>query len=60
MAYSRKTYTRRPATKARLSKRWYVDASIPKSMPFIGGSSFKAGSGSLSKRSLQTLIRQNG
>lgn len=60
MAYSRKTYTRRPVTKARLSKRWYVDASIPKSMPFIGGSSFKAGSGSLSKRSLQTLIRQNG
>jgi len=52
----KKSYKPRP----RIRKRWYVDASVPKSMPFIGGSSFKAGSGVLRKRSLQTMIRSSG
>ena len=42
------------------AKRWYVDAQIPKSVPFVGGSSFKAGSGTLSKRSLTNLIKRTG
>jgi len=46
---------RKPAT--RFNKRWYVDASIPKQLPFIGGASFKAGSGTLSKREIQSYIR---
>lgn len=42
---------------SRLGKRWYVDAQIPKAMPFIGGASFRAGSGSLTKRSLINSIK---
>jgi hypothetical protein len=50
----------RKSTHVPKSKRWYVDASIPKAVPFIGGSSFKAGSGTLSKRSLDTMIKRAG
>lgn len=50
--------TRKPYK--RLRKRWYAQASIPKSVPFVGGSSFKAGSGRLTKRSLTTMIRSGG
>lgn len=50
-----KTYRRPIARKNRLTKRWYVDASIPKSVPIIGGSSFRAGSGALTKRSLNAV-----
>ena len=57
MVYNYKTMNRntKPSTK---QKRWYVDAQIAKTVPLIGGSSFKAGSGPLTKRSLQTLIRE--
>lgn len=56
MSYS-KALTKKPTqSRTKLQKRWYVDASIPKSMPFIGGTSFKAGSGSLNKRSLQQVV----
>lgn len=34
----------------------YVDANIPKSVPFVGGSSFRDGSGTLTKRSLMKII----
>lgn len=43
-----------PRSKA---KRWYVDAQIPKGVPFVGGSSFRAGSGTLTKRSLMNMIK---
>lgn len=51
-----RNYNKSSAPK-RFQKRWYVDASIPKAVPFIGGSTFKAGSGSLNKRSLSALVR---
>ena len=44
---------RRPAS--RLSKRWYIDAAVPKAVPFIGGATFKAGSGSLTKQQGLTM-----
>ena len=53
--YKKKTNVSYPS---RLSKRWYVDASIPKSIPFVGGTSFRAGSGTLNKRSLTSLIKR--
>jgi len=57
--YRKNNYSSRPKTQqGRLGRRWYVDAAIPKAVPFIGGASFKAGSGTLSKRSLQQMIRQ--
>jgi len=49
---------RAPTKQKRKQKRWYIDASIPKGVPFIGGSSFKAGSGTLQKRSVQAIARQ--
>lgn len=53
--------SRRPAQRRRkYAKRWYVDATIPKRVPFVGGSSFRAGSGTLTKRSLQSFIRSTG
>jgi hypothetical protein len=56
MAYQRKrTYRSKP--KSRFSKRWYIDASIPKSMPFIGGTTLRAGSGTLTKRSLAAAVK---
>lgn len=56
--YPKTNYSRRPVTKSRgLNRRWYVDATVPKGVPFIGGSSFKAGSGTLTKRSIQNLVR---
>lgn len=59
MVYSKaKTYSKRP-TASRFSKRWYVDAQVPKAVPFIGGASFKAGSGNLTKRSIQNIIRNS-
>lgn len=39
-------------------KRWYIDASLPKSVPFIGGSSFKAGSGTMVKRMVQNELKK--
>lgn len=53
---TRKTY-RKPAAAPRkkYTKRWYFDASIPKGVPLIGGSSLKMGSGTMTKRSIQTL-----
>lgn len=41
------------------TKRWYVDASIPKGVPFIGGTSLKAGSGTLSRRSLIAQVKNS-
>lgn len=41
--YRKRNYRRRPA--GRKTKRWYVDASVPKGVPFVGGSRFQAGSG---------------
>jgi len=41
------------------TKRWYIDASIPKSVPFIGGAGFRAGSGNLNKRDLQALVKKS-
>jgi len=59
MAYSRKNYQKRStAPKSRFAKRWYIDASIPKSVPFIGGSSLRAGSGTLNKRSLNAIVKR--
>lgn len=55
--YSKRSY-RRPSQKSRLKKRWYFDASIPKSVPLIGGSSLKMGSGNLSKRSLNSIVKE--
>lgn len=49
---------RKPVNRSKYQKRWYVNASVPKSMPFIGGSSFRAGSGALNKRSLNTVIKR--
>lgn len=40
-------------------KRWYVDAAIPRGIPFIGGSTFKAGSGTLQKRSIVNAVKQS-
>lgn len=42
------------------SKRWYVDATIGKSVPFVGGSGirFGSGTGKLAKRSLDSHIKQ--
>lgn len=53
----RNTRPRKAPPARRHRKRWYVDASIPKSVPFIGGSSFKAGSGTLQKRSMERIAR---
>lgn len=53
-----RTAYRRP-TASRFQKRWYVDAQVPKAIPFIGGASFKAGSGTLTKRSIQNIIRNS-
>lgn len=55
--YSKRSY-RRPSQNSRLKKRWYFDASIPKSVPLIGGSSLKMGSGNLSKRSLNSIVKE--
>jgi len=51
---------KKAAPASQKAKRWYVDASIPKGIPFVGGSSFRAGSGTLTKRSLTNLIRATG
>jgi len=40
----------------RKNKRWYIDASLPKSVPFVGGSSFRAGSGN--RRSIQAVVKR--
>ena len=71
-SYSRPTYNRpanrTPATNYRKpfgaasvkQKRWYVDAQIPKSLPLIGGASFKAGTGTmLTKRSLVNAVKRD-
>lgn len=55
--YSKRSY-QRPSQNSRLKKRWYFDASIPKSVPIIGGSTLRAGSGTLTKRSIDTAIKQ--
>uniref|UniRef100_UPI0040479B53 hypothetical protein n=1 Tax=Yoonia sp. TaxID=2212373 RepID=UPI0040479B53 len=41
---------------SRKQKRWQISATVGKSVPFIGGSSFRAGSGH-QKRSLDTHIK---
>lgn len=40
-------------------KRWFFDASIPKSVPFVGGAGvrFGSGNGKFNKRSLQSVVR---
>lgn len=48
----------RSYNKKRLNKRWYIDATIGKNVPIIGGSGFKAGTGTLTKRSLDTHIKK--
>lgn len=47
--------TRKPARRG-IKKRWYVDASLPKSVPIIGGASFRAGSG-LIKRMVKREVQ---
>lgn len=49
--------TRSYKPKSRLNKRWYVDARIGKNVPIIGGSGFRAGTGTLTKRSLDSHIK---
>lgn len=56
MPYKRRNV--RKVNRRRKAKRWYVDASIPKSVPFIGGSSFKAGSGTLQKMVKRAILNQ--
>ena len=41
----------------RKGKRWYFDASLSKSIPFVGGSSLRMGSGALTKRSITQAVR---
>lgn len=53
----RKPYKTYPTNKSRFAKRWYIDASIPKSVPIVGGTSLRAGSGNLAKRNLNAVIK---
>lgn len=38
-------YRRKPAKRAQNKKRWFLDATLGKNVPLIGGSGFKLGSG---------------
>lgn len=53
--YKKRTYTKKP--QQRLRKRWYFDASIPKTVPFVGGTSLRMGSGNLVKRSITAAVK---
>ena len=46
------TVRKNKGRKTQKNKRWYLDATIGKSVPIVGGTSLKAGSGTLQKRSL--------
>lgn len=54
-------YRTAPAYKKSPSKqkRWYVDASLPSKLPFLGGAGVRFGSGTqpLTKRSVQSIVR---
>lgn len=44
--------------KRRLKKRWYLDASIGKNVPLIGGTGLRMGSGLIKRQIRQELARQ--
>lgn len=46
-----------PRKTAAKSKRWFVDATLGKNVPFIGGSGVRFGNGTLTKRSLMNTVR---
>lgn len=55
MAYNIKKRT--PVKNTRFRKRWYFDATIGKSVPIIGGTGLRMGSGPLTKRSINTAVK---